>query len=264
MDNVNKTLYIPLYGKAYVTKKNIILNDPIACEIWGKEGFDIKGKSKSKWLAYYMAMRARVFDLWVEEQVKLHPNAIVLHVGCGLDNRHGRVNCNDVEWYDIDFEEVIKVRKRYYEETTNYHMIPSDIRNQSFLNAFEKQQDVIVVMEGISMYLENTDLIAFFSNMSQYFNNVHLLMDAYSEFAAKMSKYKNPINDVGVYNVYGIDSPEMLNVSKFVFTKQHELTPNVLIEQLSGLEKMVFSKLYAGKFASKLYKLYEYEKKGEN
>jgi hypothetical protein len=25
MDNVNKTLYIPLYGKAFVSRKNIIL-----------------------------------------------------------------------------------------------------------------------------------------------------------------------------------------------------------------------------------------------
>ena len=27
MNNVNKTLYIPLYGKAYVSHKGIILND---------------------------------------------------------------------------------------------------------------------------------------------------------------------------------------------------------------------------------------------
>lgn len=30
MDGVNKTLYIPLYGKAKVSKKNIILKDPTA------------------------------------------------------------------------------------------------------------------------------------------------------------------------------------------------------------------------------------------
>ena len=29
MDNVNKTLYIPLYGKAYVSKKGVILKDRI-------------------------------------------------------------------------------------------------------------------------------------------------------------------------------------------------------------------------------------------
>ena len=34
MNNVSKTLYIPLYGKAYVSKKNIIINDSKAEEIW--------------------------------------------------------------------------------------------------------------------------------------------------------------------------------------------------------------------------------------
>ena len=69
MDSVNKTLYIPLYGKALVSQKGIILNDKKAEEIWACEGFSLKRKSKSKWLAYYMAMRSRVFDDWVSKQL---------------------------------------------------------------------------------------------------------------------------------------------------------------------------------------------------
>ena len=37
MDGVNKTLYIPLFGKSYVSKKKIILKDEKAEEIWEKE-----------------------------------------------------------------------------------------------------------------------------------------------------------------------------------------------------------------------------------
>ena len=47
MNNVNKTLYIPLYGKAFVSEKGIILSDKKAEEIWAAEGFSLKGKSKS-------------------------------------------------------------------------------------------------------------------------------------------------------------------------------------------------------------------------
>ena len=39
MNSVNKTLYIPLYGKSYVSEKGIILNDKKAQELWAKEGF---------------------------------------------------------------------------------------------------------------------------------------------------------------------------------------------------------------------------------
>ena len=85
-------------------------------------------------------------------------------------------------------------------------------------------------------------------------------MDCYSSFAAKMSKYKNPINDVGVTAVYGIDDPCILDKSDLRFAMEHSMTPQNLIEELGGMEKKIFRKLYAGSFAQKLYKLYEYRK----
>ena len=87
MNEVNKTLYIPLYGKSKVSQQGIILNDPSAERIWKEEAFPIRGKSRSKWLAYNMAMRARVFDDWTERMLRRNNDALVLHLGCGLDSR---------------------------------------------------------------------------------------------------------------------------------------------------------------------------------
>ena len=73
MDSVNKTLYIPLYGKAAVSRRGILLRDPKAEEIWAESGFSPKGKAKSKWLTYYMGMRAAVFDRWLAAQLSELP-----------------------------------------------------------------------------------------------------------------------------------------------------------------------------------------------
>lgn len=86
MDGVNKTLYISLYGKALVSRQGRILRDPAAERLWEKEGFPMKRKSRSKYLAYYMAMRAAAFDRWTLEQTKRDKSAVVLHLGCGLDD----------------------------------------------------------------------------------------------------------------------------------------------------------------------------------
>ena len=75
MNNVNKTLYIPLYGKSKVSKQGIILKDSMAEKIWELESFKMKGKSKSKWLTYNMAMRARFFDDWT--RAILHQDVLV-------------------------------------------------------------------------------------------------------------------------------------------------------------------------------------------
>ena len=79
MNSVNKTLYIPLYGKAYVSRRGIILSDPKAEEIWNANAFPLKGKSRSKWLAMYMGMRAAVFDRWTAEAARQEPDAVGLH-----------------------------------------------------------------------------------------------------------------------------------------------------------------------------------------
>lgn len=85
-------------------------------------------------------------------------------------------------------------------------------------------------------------------------------MDCYTVFAARASKFKNPINDVGVTWVYGIDDPRIVEISGITFKREHEMTPTNLIHELCGMEKKVFTNLYAGKISKKLYRLYEYNK----
>ena len=158
MNNVNKTLYIPLYGKAYVSRRGLLLQDEKAEKIWEEEGFPLKGKAKSKWLAYYMAMRSAVFDRWTEEQLDRNPETVVLHLGCGLDSRCIRVDAGETPWYDVDFPEVIAQRKRYFAETENYRMIPSDIREEGWLREIPPGKTAIILMEGVSMYLQPEEL----------------------------------------------------------------------------------------------------------
>ena len=259
MDSVNKTLYIPLYGKAFVSKKGLFLEDKKAEQIWEAEGFPLKGKSASKWLAYYMGIRSAVYDRWVRQQLSQDPEAAVLHIGCGMDSRVLRVGAN-CKWYDIDFPEVIAERKRYYEESHRYKMLPGDAREDSWLARIPETGKAIVVMEGISMYLKPAETQALLASLADHFESVSLLMDCYTEMAAKITRYKNPINDVGVTEVYGIDDPLVFQQDGFVFVNEHNMTPEAYIQELAGMEKAVFRKLYAGHFAKKLYRMFEYRR----
>lgn len=260
MNSVNKTLYIPLYGKSYVSKKGLFLDDKKAEEIWEKEGFSLKGKSKSKWLAYYMGVRSKVFDEWLKIQMLDNPDAVIIHIGCGMDSRILRVGSENHKWYDVDFPEVIEERKKYYTETENYKMIAGDVKENEWLLNIKEKQNAIVVMEGLSMYLTIDEMKNLTNRLCDHFENLVVLVDCYTTLAAKLSKRGNPINDVGVISVYGIDSPNDYQSEEFIYVKEHEMTPKKYIDELKGFEKFVFSKIYAGSFSKKLYRLYEYMK----
>ena len=257
MNNVNKTLYIPLYGKAYVSRLGLFLQDSKAEEIWAKEGFPLKGKAKSKWLAYNMGMRSAVFDRWLENRMKEAPEAVILHIGCGMDSRCLRVDAGRHRWFDVDFPDVIAQRKQYFTEANTYRMIGSDIRNPAWLEEIPQSSRAIIVMEGVSMYLTLEELNQVLTVWQNHFSHISLLMDTYTTFAAKATKYKNPINEVGVTEVFGMDSPECVTGLQFV--AEHTLTPEDMIALLKKSEQGFFRRLFAGKLAKKIYRLYEYQ-----
>lgn len=262
MNSVNKTLYIPLYGKSYVSKKGLFLKDKKAEEIWEAEGFSLKGKSKSKWLAYYMGVRSAVFDGWLRQQMADVPEAVILHIGCGMDSRVVRVGPQGHKWYDVDFSAVMEERKRYYAESDDYKMIVGDVRESKWLSSIEENGSAIVVMEGVSMYLTVAEMRSLADGLCAHFKKLILLTDCYTTFAAKMSKYRNPINDLGVTKVYGIDDPRAYQGEKLVYAKEHPMIPQKYINELKGFEKLVFAKLYAGGVSERLYRLFEYKKNG--
>lgn len=181
-----------------MSQKGLILRDQKAEEIWGKEGFAIAGKAKSRWLAYFMAMRARIFDDWADRMLALHPDALVLHIGCGLDSRCLRVKEPYREWIDADFPKVIRQRSRYFAPTERYRMMGLDASKVDELQKLPQSPCAIVLLEGISMYLTAGQLHALLAFLHERYPAVYLLMDCYTEWAARASKYKNPVNEVGV------------------------------------------------------------------
>ena len=259
MDSVNRTLYIPLYGKALVSRSGLFLQDPSAEAIWEKEGFPLKRKARSRWLAYSMGNRSAIFDRWTSRMLEDNPDSVVLHVGCGLDSRCRRVTVPCAGWYDIDFPQVVQLRKQYFSEADRYHMIGMDARDPGLFDTIPSGGTALVVMEGLSMYLPQQALLALLERITTHFDRVHILMDCYTQFGARASKYKNPINDVGVTTVYGLDDPLVLaNGTGLSFVAEHSLTPDDMIGQLKPWEQAIFRPLFAGNMAKKIYKLYEY------
>lgn len=258
MNSVNKTMYIPLYGKSVVSRKGLFLSDPRAERIWEQEGFPLGGKSASKWLAYTMGIRAAVFDDWLRAQMEQIPDGVVLHIGCGMDSRVLRVGTGGHCWYDVDFPEVIRERRHYFEEGPEYRMLGADVRQKGWLDAVSGAKDAIVVMEGVSMYLTTRELLELVQLLTGRFDRIHLLMDCYTELAAKVSRYKNPINEVGVTRVYGLDQPQKLNHGSFRFTAEMDMVPQRYVRQLQGMEQRIFKTVFAGPIYGKLYRLYEF------
>ncbi|WP_206214157.1 class I SAM-dependent methyltransferase [Adlercreutzia sp. ZJ304] len=255
----SRTLYIPLLGKASTSKQGIILDDKKAEEICDLFDLSLPASSRSKWLSYYMAMRAKVFDDWVSDQLRRFPEALVVQIGCGLDSRCLRVAEQRRKWIDCDLAGVIQERRRFYDESDTYSLRVLDATEPDDLLGLPVSDCAIVALEGLSMYLNQNELTMLLSIMREKYPSIRVLMDIYTKFGARASRIKNPVKDVGVDRVYGVDDIDVL-VKKTGYgeLKEVSMTPAKLVNELKTPDRQMFAVLFSGKFARSAYRLYEF------
>lgn len=105
--SVEWTNLVTLYLRACESRsKRPILGDGVAAEAVDRIGYDFKRMRRSTMPAsnqYLVALRAKKFDDWCADYLSRHPDAVVLHLGCGLDGRAFRLDLPpSVSWFDVD------------------------------------------------------------------------------------------------------------------------------------------------------------------
>lgn len=158
-----------------------------------------------------MGLRARQFDAYTQEFLANYPRSIVIHLGCGLDNRHNRVNHEKAEWYDLDMPQVIELKKQFYKETANYHLIASSVTELEWINGIRAEnRPVLVIAEGLFMYLPEVEVKALITALKQAFPGSRLIFDAFSALTARRVKEHPAIQKTGARVQWGINDPKQI------------------------------------------------------
>ena len=254
MTNESKTLFIPLYGKAAMSREGFFA-DEMAEHIVGDVREELQSVDTSRKLAIYMAMRAMQYDEIVTEFAKAHDRFSVVHLGCGLDSRCVRVGGYAERWYDLDFPEVIALRRRWFREDERCRMIASSATALSWLEGIAPCEQLLVLAEGLSMYLTHAEMTALMEALAARAGHVTFVFDAYSHTAAKLSKSRNPINRVKAKIGFSLDAPEELGA--MTCTAVRDIILPRYIERLRGIDRVRFR--FMGRFGAKLYRIWQYE-----
>lgn len=118
-----------------------------------------------------------------------HPDAVVLHLGCGLDGRAFRLDPPpSVLWFDLDQAGVIALRRRLYSDTEQYRMIGSSVTDAQWLDGVPAGRPTLVVAEGLLMYLAEHEVRQLLDRLIDRFEHGELLFDTLSPLGPLLSK----------------------------------------------------------------------------
>lgn len=210
---VQKTLSPVLRAKALDNR----LPDPILGDVWAERAmrgldpdYDKRPFGTSQ-LGLAAVARAKAHDDWAREFLAEHPDAVVLHLGCGLDARVFRLDPpGTVDWYDLDYPATIALRRRLLPPREHCTLIGSNVTDLAWLDDVPHDRPVLVIAEGLVPYLTEGDLRRLLTTVVETFPSGRIQFDTVSVWAWRTSKWDPTLRKYGTRFRCGFDDPAAL------------------------------------------------------
>jgi O-methyltransferase involved in polyketide biosynthesis len=204
-----QTMLTTLYLKALDADfDRPVLGDRYAKEAVNRIEFDWDGlEAPGRW-APLVTVRTAQYDIWARQFLAVHPHATVVHLGCGLDSRVFRLDPGpEVEWYDLDYPGVIALREKIFPTRPQYHLLATSATDPSWLDQIPTDRPVLLLAEGVSMYLTQRDGVALLQRVVDRFTAGELQIDFYNWLGIKSQRTHRLQRQSGSTLYWGVNSP---------------------------------------------------------
>jgi O-methyltransferase involved in polyketide biosynthesis len=201
-----------LYGRALDARAaHPVLGDATAEDAVRRIDYDFGKFKVSKSDAFGIAARGKVFDQFVQGFIARHGECTVVHLGAGMDSRVFRIDPPaTVRWFDVDFPDVIDLRRQVYPERDNTTMVAASVTDPGWLDAVPDDRPTLVVAEGLTMYLAPADGRELFRRVVEHFSTGEVFFDAYSRLGIRAQKTNAIVRRAKATLRWGIDDPHEL------------------------------------------------------
>ena len=189
LNGVAETLLLTLYIRALESQRpDALLKDDVAVALFKNPNYDFTRFSKIRidegdQLA--VILRNREIDRQARDFIFHNPDAVVIHIGCGLDARFERVDNGLVEWFDLDLPEVIELRRRLIGgEGPRHRFLPYSAFDKTWLDLLStyRQRPFLFLAEGVFQYFEESQIKSLFLTLRDRFPGAELVCDAFSPY----------------------------------------------------------------------------------
>lgn len=176
---VPETMLQTLYARAAHSKRpDHKFYDAKAIEIVEQLDYDFSKAEKDMAMSAGVIARTILLDRMVKQFIDENPDGTVVNIACGLDTRFYRVDNGSVRWYNLDLPEAIAVRRCFLREEGRVSMIAKSAMDLTWADRITPDEEkVLVVIEGLSMYLTQQDIEQILGIIAARFHNVKIIME---------------------------------------------------------------------------------------
>lgn len=176
--------------------------------------------------------RTIMLDKMVSDYLDKHKNAVVVNLACGLDTRCYRNEGKYKNWYNIDLSDTIDVRSRFMkEEGPAIYQFAESAMDEAWAEKIEYNgEPVLVVIEGLTMYLTEGDVVKIFEIIDKKFKKATVLVEVMNPFVVKNIKEKS-IDQSQAKFIWGVKNGKLLadKLPAFTHVADHSLAEGMAV-----------------------------------
>ena len=229
LSGVPETMLQTVYARAKESRGRGAIHDAKAEEIIEKLDYDFSLADKDTAMHSGVIARTIVLDRLTKAWLGAHPGAVVVNIACGLDTRCYRM-LGYAHWYNLDLPETMAAREKLLPESGTISQIAMSAMEDWGSKISEQNVPVLIVIEGLTMYLNAKDVQQIFTAISNRFSQATIFVETMNPAMVRHFKEKS-IDASNAKFTWGIKNGKALAelLPGFRFMEEHSLTEGMAV-----------------------------------
>ena len=224
LSGVPETMLQTVYARAKESRGRGAIHDAKAEEIIEKLDYDFSLADEDTAMRSGVIARTIVLDRLTKAWLGTHPGGVVVNIACGLDTRCYRMS-GYAHWYNLDLPETMAVRENLLPESGAISQIAMSAMDNWGGKISEQNAPVLIVIEGLTMYLNAEDVQRIFTVISSRFEKATVFVETMNPAMVRHFKEKS-IDASNAKFTWGVKNGPALAalLPGFRFMEEHSLT----------------------------------------
>ena len=229
LSGVPETMLQTVYARAKETWSRGAIRDERAVEIVEKLNYDFSLADGDRAMRSGVIARTIVLDRLTQAWLDAHPGATVVNLACGLDTRCYRMRGYG-QWVNLDLPETMAVRERLLPEKGRICQLACSAMDDWGGEIEGADEDALVIIEGLTMYLSQSDVQRIFDVIARRFARATVLAETMNPMVVKRFKEKS-IEGSRAKFTWGVKNGQALAalLPDFRFVEEHCLTEGMAV-----------------------------------
>jgi O-methyltransferase involved in polyketide biosynthesis len=183
---VSETLLWALHNRALeASRRDGVLVDPYCLRIHNAIDYDFGWHFGVP--VGSLASRAAEIDRILMRWIAHHPDGLVVSLGEGLETQRQRVDNGRVRWLSVDLPAAISLRERFLPPTERFRHFAANALDPGWMDAADPASGIIIVAQGLLMYLDPAALQEFFVAISRRFPGAEMVFDVVPRWFSRLT-----------------------------------------------------------------------------